>query len=280
MRMIGLMFLVFVIWGGPDQVRADQSYENRVKQEMDILAQVIQACVPEGRKACAYGFIEACSARGKWTTVAMVLCNGVAHDHWDREMNRVYRDLMKRARGELRTSIRDAQRSWIAYRDDRCGIYRHFEGSMWRPVAVSCRAETTFARLRDLDGIRDSGPIAAASASDDPAITWRTAQSLALDMNCDGVVDKVVFGVDSRPNIRRGAVGWIDGREADAPTRLVVSVPIDDETQFALCHDSVTLEKSAKNAGACPVLRVDDGRCDTLYLWRDTTADKWVLDRN
>lgn len=123
--------------------------------EIEKLAAALDACEPGQEAACEQGWFERCAEASGWTTQAMVVCSGHAVDYWDRALNRVYGEVMDRAPSELRGAVRDAQRAWITWRDARCGAYRFFEGTLWRPVAVGCVSETTRRRVGDLEEIRD-----------------------------------------------------------------------------------------------------------------------------
>lgn len=51
------------------------------------------------------------------TTAGQQDCLTRAYDAWDRELNKAYGELMRRAGREEAGRLREAQRRWIAYRD-------------------------------------------------------------------------------------------------------------------------------------------------------------------
>ncbi len=51
------------------------------------------------------------------TTLGMAECNRAARDRWDRELNRVYKQLMASLDEDAREALRDSQRQWIRFRD-------------------------------------------------------------------------------------------------------------------------------------------------------------------
>lgn len=55
--------------------------------------------------------------RSGGVTLHMREAQGRAHQAWDAELNRVYRELMSRQPGEQRALLRDAQRAWLSFRD-------------------------------------------------------------------------------------------------------------------------------------------------------------------
>ncbi len=57
---------------------------------------------------------------------------------WDKELNRIYNELMKRLDKHQETALKEAQRNWIKYRDAEyqaiSQIIQGLEGTMWLPV--------------------------------------------------------------------------------------------------------------------------------------------------
>ena len=57
---------------------------------------------------------------------------------WDKELNRIYKELMKRLDKHQQTALKEAQRNWIKYRDAEYQaigqIIQRLEGTMWLPV--------------------------------------------------------------------------------------------------------------------------------------------------
>jgi len=278
LRWIGAGFVAWTLLSVP--VSAEESYQDGVKVETQRLGKIMEACKPAAKKTCADKFVETCSERRRWTTVAMMLCHEAAYRHWDSELNRVYKQVMGRAEGVFKKAVRDAQRKWLAYKDARCGVYGHFEGTMWRPVAVACAADMTLRRVGDLAEIRDVGPLKPAAPAAPPNIIWDTDTTVFLDFNCDGAKDQAIFGLSGKSKTQEGAVGWIDGKTTGLGPQFIFAVPVGGLTQYALCGTDVRLEVVTGEKGACPVLRVDDGKCDALFVHHDAKRGAWVLNRN
>lgn len=57
---------------------------------------------------------------------------------WDKELNSIYKELMKRLDKHQQTALKEAQRNWIKYRDAEYQaigqIIQRLEGTMWLPV--------------------------------------------------------------------------------------------------------------------------------------------------
>jgi uncharacterized protein YecT (DUF1311 family) len=62
-------------------------------------------------------------------TVNMLNAQRKAHEGWDRELNRVYRELMDLLSPEEKVLLRDAQRSWLSFRD--------MESKFWWSESIS-----------------------------------------------------------------------------------------------------------------------------------------------
>ncbi|GBC61791.1 hypothetical protein DENIS_2753 [Desulfonema ishimotonii] len=77
------------------------------------------------------------------STAGMVNCLGVAYDSWDRELNRVYGELMARLNPKEKKALKTAQLAWLRYRDREFesigSIYAGFDGTMYRPMHIDSR---------------------------------------------------------------------------------------------------------------------------------------------
>jgi len=49
--------------------------------------------------------------------LAILKCLAQAYEMWDKELNKVYRELMQQLNDEEKKLLRDSQRKWLAYRD-------------------------------------------------------------------------------------------------------------------------------------------------------------------
>jgi len=62
-------------------------------------------------------WLEKCMEKGDYTTDAMVSCDSQALDMWDKELNRVYKELMKKLSPEEKELLKQSQLQWIRFRD-------------------------------------------------------------------------------------------------------------------------------------------------------------------
>lgn len=88
------------------------------------------------------------------STAEMIACADAAYRAWDKELNRLYSQLMKELPTTSRQLLKDSQLEWMKYRDKEfstiADIYSHVQGSMFRPVCVDDHAKIVKARVLQL----------------------------------------------------------------------------------------------------------------------------------
>ena len=87
-------------------------------------------------------------------------CFGKVADAADAKLNRLYKELIGKAEGKEKDSLRDAQRAWIAYRDKECDYETIAEeGGSIRPMEISiCVADKTNARVKEFESFLKCAP--------------------------------------------------------------------------------------------------------------------------
>ena len=102
--------------------------------------------------------LEACLDKDS-TTAGMVDCIGKAYDKWDKELNRVYAELMKRLTQDARAKLKEAQVQWLKFRDAefqmQSGIYSRLEGTMYIPMSADSRMQVVKNRALELKSYLD-----------------------------------------------------------------------------------------------------------------------------
>ena len=80
----------------------------------------------------------------------MTACAYESFNAQDRELNQLYRQLMKKAGADSGKQLQAAQRAWLQFRDLEC-VYESpdAEGSLGRYETATCQAELTKERLLD-----------------------------------------------------------------------------------------------------------------------------------
>lgn len=88
-------------------------------------------------------------------TLSIINCIGEKSDVWDRRLNIAYGNLRSRLREwgqeDQVIRLRDAQRAWIAYRDQNCAYYANTGGSLGRVEAAECLRSMTAYRTLELE---------------------------------------------------------------------------------------------------------------------------------
>jgi uncharacterized protein YecT (DUF1311 family) len=98
--------------------------------------------------------LEACLDKNQ-STAGMVECEDKAYLKWDKELNRLYAELMKKISPDAKAALKDAQVQWLKFRDSEFklldGIYDKLEGTMYRPMRVDSRLEIVKRRALELN---------------------------------------------------------------------------------------------------------------------------------
>jgi uncharacterized protein YecT (DUF1311 family) len=98
------------------------------------------------------------------STAGMANCIGEAYAKWDKELNRLYTELMKRLGADGKAALKEAQIQWLKFRDAEFkllnGIYDKLEGTMYIPMRIDSRLQIVKSRALDLkshlDLLKDS----------------------------------------------------------------------------------------------------------------------------
>ena len=90
------------------------------------------------------------------STAGMVQLADLAYQKWDRELNRVYGQVMARLRPGEQAALREAQRAWLKCRDAEFAflekVYGRLEGTMYLPMHAFDRADVVAGRVKELTG--------------------------------------------------------------------------------------------------------------------------------
>ena len=84
-------------------------------------------------------------------TLEIVECVKEHEQAWDRRLNEAYQTLMNELPNKRRSTLRDAQRLWIKYRDANCDFYFSREGSIRSIEAAECVRVMTAQRAMEFE---------------------------------------------------------------------------------------------------------------------------------
>lgn len=129
------LFLVLLFWVGLFWSSAGPAEDANV----DLIEQQLEKCIDKDS-----------------TTAGMTNCQEVANENWDRELNRVYAELMKKLPSDSQESLKNAQNAWLKFRDSEFflidKIYGQLQGTMYIPMRVADRTQIVKDRVIALRG--------------------------------------------------------------------------------------------------------------------------------
>ena len=150
------------------------------------------------------------------TTADLVQCTGNHYEAEADHLNEVYKSLIEKAdeASEFASLLRTNQEDWIAFRDHTCELAgKIYEGgSLQRVQVLNCRASMTGGRSDQLKGMlrdvnADNIPVFATPPrwtntllNTYPNIFWAVGQAQGADVDCDGVNEKIVSGIEHSDN--------------------------------------------------------------------------------
>ncbi len=111
-----------------------------------------------GKEHAIDTWLKGCMAKDP-STQGTNACLAQALARWDGEMNRVYQELNGRLDAGRRSTLREAQRAWVAFRDRELAwlgeFYGKLEGSMYGSMLAADKVEVTRKRALELDSLLD-----------------------------------------------------------------------------------------------------------------------------
>jgi uncharacterized protein YecT (DUF1311 family) len=134
-----------------DATPADRAaIENCVKEKLTA---------GEDRAKCVGVIADACLDKSEDpSTYGMANCGRREQEVWDERLNAAYKKLMADVDRKQRNSVRDMQRTWIAFRDKKCGLHGVLEeGSIVIPIIAYCYMEETGRQAVFLEQLVDEG---------------------------------------------------------------------------------------------------------------------------
>jgi uncharacterized protein YecT (DUF1311 family) len=199
------------------------------------------------------------------TTVEMLTCSDWHRTQADALLNQTYAELRADLDETGKTLLLDAQRAWIAFRDAECTRVADAarDGTLSGVLQVACQQYLTAERARQLE---DSKSMEMAHL---PA--FERVDSTAIgDFDCDGKPDLATLAL----------VPLAPPSETLLTARLTIGewsvrFPIGGDGQDSLCTGEVLMTVLPSFADAsCPMVRIDDGACDSMFvMWDPPTKD-------
>jgi len=128
-----------------DEIQMQQCIETVHDLQSDGENVSLKECIGAASRVCM-------DEPGGQTTIGMTECTMRENAWWDQYLNFLYQDLKANLTSERFSKLRDAQRAWIAFRDEDCGFsYEYWkEGTIRSNIYSGCVLDKTANRALDL----------------------------------------------------------------------------------------------------------------------------------
>ena len=142
---------LLLVWAGPALAQSTELYP----EDQAGLEQCLQSAWERGaRPEECIGFVEApcLDTEEGQSTAGMVGCAAREHAFWDALLKQTYQELRDGATEEEQVELRDLQRLWLDWRQERCAYeaVQYEGGTFANVVANRCFLEETARRAIDL----------------------------------------------------------------------------------------------------------------------------------
>lgn len=150
--------LLTLLLAFPATAQEKPSFTPEDAEQMTACVADLSETVPAGQNPptdCVGAASNACmeSEEDGTTTIGMTRCMARETAWWDGQLNVHYASLEETLAPELFATLRDAQRSWIDYRDASCGFEYELwsEGTIRSTVFAGCMMKLTAQRAQALE---------------------------------------------------------------------------------------------------------------------------------
>ncbi|SHK49921.1 lysozyme inhibitor LprI family protein [Thermocrinis minervae] len=87
------------------------------------------------------------------STAEMINCSNKAYEMWDKELNRVYQELMKKLSPEEKELLKESQRQWLKFRDAEFRFINQiygYEGGFYHTQRIGSKIDLVRERVLHL----------------------------------------------------------------------------------------------------------------------------------
>jgi uncharacterized protein YecT (DUF1311 family) len=227
------------------------------------------------------------------TTADLMECIGTRYDNEILRMNSLYDELINTAddiEGYV-ASLQANQNNWISYRDEICDLSgRIYEGgSLQRIETISCMARITSERSDHFENMLSAFdtskiPVYAspprwtnALIHDYPDIFWAFGQAKDADMDCDGIDEKVVIGLQQMPTDKtmQKYMAIADSEKTGRPNIFLKPFDLEESctpTMIPLFTKSKTEEPSCRF-----IVQTDSENCNEIMIEFDAEQSNYAF---
>jgi uncharacterized protein YecT (DUF1311 family) len=225
------------------------------------------------------------------TQADMNRCMANEADEAEIRLRDVERQAETRLGGDTKAveALKRSSIAWMQFRDAECArLSDAYRGGSIQPlVHAGCLQSLTDLRAQVLAQDPSLGALPRDTgwrALLDQGTYWDVQGRLDLDANCDGVTDTAIAGIRAETEDTSDRLVFVlaisDGasKESD-PRSWTLELPIGGDAQKSLCGPVISLGLE-EGTGACPLLLVDDSRCDTVRVHINPRDQTVVWERN
>ncbi len=156
-----------------------------------------------------------CMDESGGTSFNMSECVSAEAEFQDARLNSAYKKVLSGLPGDQKTALRNTQRSWIKYRDEKCELAgRRYDGGTIQPVIVTdCVMQMTAERSKELEGMIEEDHVSATEPQSNQLghqISDQQIQNMAGDMYRAALFG----GVDGMIRTENGCWASISGNTA------------------------------------------------------------------
>ena len=140
-------------------------------------------------------------------------CVKTRRDRAQEDLNALFKRITRNLSDEKLAELREAQKSWVRYRQNQCGLEASLAGGKAGKTLYyrACEAELTKQRINVLDSLLSWQKTPESRAYGEfprwlnilteakPDVVWDGKNTVEADLDCDGVKDRVVTGVIFNP---------------------------------------------------------------------------------
>lgn len=221
------------------------------------------------------------------TTADLMACIGMHYEETTAHMEVLYNTLKNQNADntDFQAALNKNQMDWIAYRDDICrlegAVYKG--GSLERVQEIDCLARVTQARTNHFETImkaQDESTIPVFASPprwtnvlirEYPDTYWALGQSVSMDVDCDGVDENIISGL----NAMKGQLAIADSQPTGRPTIHLLNQK-GEEGQSCWPVLPLALSTIENNENICQFqVSLEDEACGAFIFAYDAASNRY-----
>ncbi len=151
-------------------------------------------------------------------TFNMSECVSAENEFQDARLNNAYKKVMGRLPDDQKTALRDTQRSWIKYRDEKCKLAgkKFDDGTMESVISSECIMQMTAERSKEIEDMIEDDRDLSSEPSNNKVATHQISDQQIQDMAGDMYRAALLGGVDGMIRTENGCWQSINNKNASS----------------------------------------------------------------